>query len=62
MKENKFLIEMDGKIYDTDKSKELLFRYDENFKHYKNEEIKLLELGVRNGGSMLFWNKWSRNQ
>ena len=58
MKENIFSIKINGKIYDTDKSNELLSRYNEHFKDYNSNEVKLLELGVRNGGSMLFWNDY----
>ena len=58
MKENIFSIKINGNIYDTDKSNELLSRYNDHFKDYNSNEVKLLELGVRNGGSMLFWNDY----
>jgi len=58
-KEQKFLYR--GNTYDTDKSDELLHIYDQFFKQQKDNEIYLLELGVRNGGSLLLWNDYFNN-
>ena len=47
-----------GKVYNTDKTEKLMEIYDELFNEYKNKKISLLELGVRNGGSILLWNDY----
>lgn len=41
--------------YDTDKSELYLSRYTREFGHLFLEEIALLELGVRRGGSLYLW-------
>lgn len=59
-----------GKKYDTDKSSQrndvtdyrhchpyTLF-YDSLFKHKKNEHLKIAELGILNGGSLLMWKEY----
>ena len=44
--------------YDTDKSGAYLQRYDKYFSPLANKEIKLLELGVLRGGSLLLWRDY----
>lgn len=41
--------------YDTDKSDHYLDNYLRHFSSFQDEEIKLLELGVFHGGSLLLW-------
>lgn len=59
-----------GKKYDTDKSSQRInvtdYRhchpytlfYDSLFKHKKNEHLKIAELGILDGGSLLMWKEY----
>ena len=48
---------LDAANYDTDKAEHshYLRNYEEHFESLLNEEVKLLELGVYKGGSLLLW-------
>jgi SAM-dependent methyltransferase len=41
--------------YDTDKNEKYLNNYEKYFSHLRDKDIKLLELGVFKGGSLLLW-------
>ena len=43
------------KLYDTDKSELYLARYTREFGHLFTEQVSLLELGVKRGGSLYLW-------
>lgn len=48
--------------YDTDKvANGYLSYYDEQFQHLVDSEITLLEIGVKNGGSLLLWRDYFPN-
>ena len=47
--------------YDTDKSLRYLKNYEEVFQPLANREIKMLELGVDKGGSLLLWRDYFKN-
>lgn len=51
---------LDAGGYDTDKAdhSHYLRRYEEHFQPLVNEEVKLLELGVYKGGSLLLWRDY----
>lgn len=46
--------------YDTDKAvhTHYLRNYERLFGHLRNEEVRLLELGIRKGGSLLLWRDY----
>lgn len=44
--------------HDTDKSETFLPNYQECFESISNKEVKLLELGVFHGGSLLLWRDY----
>jgi hypothetical protein len=44
--------------YDTDKHQLYLNNYVRHFQHLAHQHIKLLELGVLNGGSLLLWRDY----
>lgn len=46
---------VDLSSYDTDKSQLYLARYTREFAHLFTEQIALLELGIKRGGSMYLW-------
>ena len=46
---------LDAADYDTDKSKDYLRNYTNFFSHLIGKPIKLLELGILSGGSLLLW-------
>lgn len=46
------------KSYNTDKSENFLKNYEQFLSSIKTEKIKLLELGVLNGGSILMWGDY----
>lgn len=48
--------------YDTDKSElvSYLRNYEENFRDLVDRDVRLLELGVRRGGSLLMWRDYLR--
>lgn len=48
-----------GKV--SDKWSSYLPYYDRLFKEYKNSPIRLLEIGVQNGGSLETWSKYFNN-
>jgi hypothetical protein len=53
--------EMDGCAGGTDKHSNAhgyTFHYEKYFSHLKDEPIKLLELGIHTGGSLLMWEKY----
>lgn len=51
--------ELDLDLYDTDKvSHSFLERYDPIFRPFINDEITLLEIGVKTGGSVLMWHDY----
>ncbi len=51
--------ELDLKRYDTDKEASgYLLRYDAILGHLVDREVKLLELGINTGGSLLFWRDY----
>jgi hypothetical protein len=53
--------ELDLKRYDTDKiASRYLERYDPILQPLVDREIKLLEIGVHNGGSLLLWRDYFR--
>ncbi|MCK4913152.1 MAG: hypothetical protein KAI59_05155 [Planctomycetes bacterium] len=43
---------LDASNYNTDKSIEYLANYEKYFKPFLNKDVRLLELGVRYGGSL----------
>lgn len=49
-----------GKSFDTDKtiSGGYIQNYEQHFGHLRNVPIKMLELGVFHGGSLLMWNEF----
>lgn len=49
---------IDKSKFNTDKSPIYLEIYDKFFKDLKEKEIKLLELGIFGGGSMLLWEDY----
>jgi SAM-dependent methyltransferase len=49
----------DGKV--SDKWESYLYLYDELFVKYRNENIRLLEIGVQNGGSLELWSRYFKN-
>ncbi len=44
--------------YDTDKSIRYLNNYEQMFQPYIDKEIKILELGINKGGSLLLWRDY----
>ncbi len=48
----------DGSKYGSDKGPSYLAHYDGQFAHLRNQPIKLLELGVFRGGSLLMWQDY----
>lgn len=52
---------LDATGYDTDKSRQYLDNYEEFFRPLADKRIKLLELGVRNGDSLLMWRDYFEN-
>lgn len=52
-----------AKNYDTDKSDSVNFldRYEKYFDSLRDKNLKVLELGVFNGGSLLMWHEYFRN-
>ena len=40
--------------YDTDKHKDLIPTYEKLFENMRNDKLKILEIGVLRGGSMLW--------
>ena len=46
--------------FDTDKNTRhsYLSHYDKLFLSFKNKKIKLLEIGISTGGSIMLWNKY----
>ena len=55
-----FKIELDPARYDTDKlvHKHYLRNYEAQFKHLVAREVRLLELGIKSGGSLLLWRDY----
>ncbi len=55
----KNLIEI-GRLFDTDKTESLGYadNYERHFGHLRDKPVKLLELGVYHGGSLLMWNEY----
>lgn len=51
--------EHEGKV--SDKWRIYLSEYDRLFTEYRNEAIRLLEIGVQNGGSLEIWSKYFSN-
>jgi hypothetical protein len=49
---------LDSAGYDTDKSSTYLRTYERFFEPLVDKEIKLLELGVKDGGSLLLWRDY----
>jgi SAM-dependent methyltransferase len=51
---------LDASKYDTDKAKHThyLRRYEEYFQPLLDQEVKLLELGIYHGGSLLLWRDY----
>ena len=51
---------LNASSYDTDKAlhPHYLQKYEEHFKNLFEREIRLLELGVYKGGSMLLWKDY----
>lgn len=47
--------------YDTDKSQLYLNNYERYFRSLADRDVRLLELGVRKGGSLLMWRDFFRN-
>lgn len=47
-----------GGAYPTDKSEGYLALYDELFGNLRDRDIRLLELGVKRGGSLLLWQDY----
>lgn len=52
---------LDATGYDTDKSRQYLDNYEEFFRPLTDKRIKLLELGVKNGDSLLMWRDYFEN-
>jgi len=61
IEKNKKSLHYNGKVYNTDKTLDMLAIYDELFNESKEKNINLLELGVRDGGSLLLWNDYFNN-
>lgn len=53
--------QLDATGYDTDKSSLYLKNYEEYFQYLADKDIKLLELGVDRGGSLLLWADYFTN-
>jgi SAM-dependent methyltransferase len=47
--------------YDTDKSQLYLNNYERYFQSLANQDVKLLEIGINKGGSLLMWRDFFRN-
>jgi hypothetical protein len=47
--------------YVSDKWSSYLTVYEELFSHLRNEPVRLLEIGVQNGGSLQIWRKYFRS-
>jgi len=45
----------------TDKWSSYLEVYDKVFKEFRHKEVKILEIGVQNGGSLQIWRQFFRN-
>jgi GT2 family glycosyltransferase len=56
---NQIYSEHEGKV--SDKWKIYLSEYDRLFTEYRNQAIRLLEIGVQNGGSLEIWSKYFSN-
>lgn len=52
---------LDASGFDTDKSELYLNNYEYYFKHIADEKIRLLELGIDKGGSLLLWRYYFIN-
>jgi hypothetical protein len=44
--------------YDTDRSQLYLNNYERHFQSIRNQDVKLLELGINKGGSLLMWRDY----
>ena len=47
--------------YDTDKSQLYLNNYKRYFQSLADQDVKLLEIGINKGGSLLMWRDFFRN-
>ena len=49
-----------AKSFDTDKAQSLSYigNFERHFSHLRNKQIKILELGVFHGGSLLMWHEY----
>lgn len=49
-----------GRMFDTDKSESVgyLDNYEENIGHLRESSVKILEIGVLHGGSLLMWHEY----
>lgn len=52
------MLKLSNEGYDTDKSEMLLGFYENHFRPLADKDIKLLELGIYRGGSMLLWRDY----
>ncbi|MDC0986222.1 methyltransferase domain-containing protein [Alphaproteobacteria bacterium] len=52
-------VEHTGKV--SDKWSLYLSEYDRLFEHYRDKPVRLLEIGIQNGGSLEIWAKYFRN-
>ncbi len=52
---------LNANSFDTDKSKSYLNNYEKFFSSFRDEDTKLLELGVYKGGSILMWGEYFKN-
>jgi SAM-dependent methyltransferase len=50
--------QLDASNYDTDKSSKYLANYERFFEAFLSKEVRILELGIRNGGSLLLWRDY----
>src|SRR5437879_11178073 len=51
--------EHDGKV--SDKWSLYLTEYDRLFNDYRDKQVRLLEIGIQNGGSLEIWSKYFKN-
>jgi SAM-dependent methyltransferase len=54
------LVELAARGYDTDKSEGYLRRYESFFAPLRESDVRLLEIGVLRGGSLLLWRDYFR--
>jgi SAM-dependent methyltransferase len=47
-----------GRAYDTDKLQGYVELYEPLLRPFEGQDVRLLELGVRRGGSLLLWRDW----